>query len=313
MTNDTDKPIVQKVDFCGCTNEQLERGETCGLPVCPNFRGQHPRLDSNGEANAATVTEEGRWDDRALELLDAHRDFDRSAFAWVGSEYLGGGIFCVSVYCGTEARSPYLWITESEDDAARFLACVYFATSDGEEESERPLLEIECDADELAAECARMLTSAKAAAAVDAWEIEVPADATRSRRCFDASPHKAGQYLSSVIGDHTARVLVCRRGSETFEPPTADELAPVYVAAGFTEPQGRAIEESVANIAASDEVDLRGMRRLKDGDEFGGFPKGAAIVEFTYRYRDDDRPERPGREVTVFAVDGEVITSQDFG
>jgi hypothetical protein len=85
------------------------------------------------------------------------------------------------------------------------------------------------------------------------------------------------------------------------------------VAAGFTEPQGRAIEESVANITASDEVDLRGMRRLKDGDEFDGFPKDAAIVEFTYLYRDGDRPELPGREVTVFAVDGEVVTSQDFG
>jgi hypothetical protein len=135
----------------------------------------------------------------------------------------------------------------------------------------------------------------QAAAAIDAWEIEVPADAAANRRFFDASPHEAGEYLGSVIGDHTARVLVCRRGSETFEPPTADELAPVYVAAGFTESQGRAIEESVANIAASDEVDLRGMRRLKDGDEFGGFPAGAAIVEFAYRYRDDDRPDARSR------------------
>jgi hypothetical protein len=170
-----------------------------------------------------------------------------------------------------------------------------------------------CGADELAAECLRMLTSAKAAAAVDAWEIEVPAGTAPSRRFFDPSPHEAGEYLGSVIGDHTARVLVCRRGSETFEPPTADELAPVYVAAGFTEAQGAAIEVSIANIAANDEVDLRGIRRLRDGDKFEGFPNDAAIVEFTYLYRDGDRPELPGREVTVFAVDGEVVTSQDFG
>lgn len=273
---------------------------------------QHPRLDAGGDPLAAVVTEEGRSDDRALDLLEAHPGLDLSAFAWVGSEHLGGGLYCASVYCGTEASSPYLWITEGEDDPERFLACVYFAT-DGEEEPNLPLLGIECGADELAAECLRMLTSAKAAAAVDAWEIEDSADASRSRRFFGGSPHEAGQYLRSVIGDRTARVLVRRKGSESFEPPTADEMAPVYVATGFTEPQGAAVEESVANIAASDEVDLRGMRRLRDGDEFGGFPKDAAIVEFTYWYRDDDRPEIPGREVTVFAADGDVISSQDFG
>lgn len=31
--------IVRRVEICGCTNTQLERGETCGQPNCPNSPG----------------------------------------------------------------------------------------------------------------------------------------------------------------------------------------------------------------------------------------------------------------------------------
>jgi hypothetical protein len=31
--------VVEVVEFCGCTNDQLERGTSCGLPQCPNMAG----------------------------------------------------------------------------------------------------------------------------------------------------------------------------------------------------------------------------------------------------------------------------------
>ncbi len=157
MTNDSDNATVEEVQICNCTNEQLERGETCGLPICPN--AGHPRLGADGEAISAVPTEEGRVDDRALDLLDAHADFDRNDFAWVGSEHLGGGNFCASVYTGTAIDSPYLWITKGENDPQGFLACVYVGGPDGEE-PEDPFLVAECD-DDLAAESLRMLASAR--------------------------------------------------------------------------------------------------------------------------------------------------------
>lgn len=40
---------------------------------------------------------------------------------------------------------------------------------------------------------------------------------------------------------------------------------------------------------------------------------GALIVEFTYREAGDDDRDRPGREVTVFAADGDVLDLHDFG
>jgi hypothetical protein len=80
-----------------------------------------------------------------------------------------------------------------------------------------------------------------------------------------------------------------------------------------TDEQRVGIAESKGNYAASDEVELIGLRVLKDGDEFGGFPDGALIVEFTYRGAGDDDRDRPGREVAVFAADGDVLDSQDFG
>lgn len=32
------KHAVVEVDFCGCTNTELERGKTCGQPSCPNIK-----------------------------------------------------------------------------------------------------------------------------------------------------------------------------------------------------------------------------------------------------------------------------------
>jgi hypothetical protein len=75
MNKHADKAIVERVEICNCTNTQLEQGEACGLAICPNATGSnrlvgHPRLDGDGEANAAVPSEEGRADDRALDLLD---------------------------------------------------------------------------------------------------------------------------------------------------------------------------------------------------------------------------------------------------
>lgn len=141
LSKDTEKAVVEGVEICNCTNEQLERGETFGLAICPNaadgdapLPARHPRLDSEGEP---FPTEEGRVDDRALDPREAHRDFDRGAFTWIGSEHLGGGIFCASIYSDAAADSPYLWITQGEDGPQKFLACVYVGGADGEEAEPR--------------------------------------------------------------------------------------------------------------------------------------------------------------------------------
>jgi len=91
MNKDTDKAIVKRVPFCLCTNTELEAGKTCGLSFCPNVptasEGEnvprHPRLAEDGEAIGSVVIEEGRPDDRALELLRAHALFAQDAFAWM--------------------------------------------------------------------------------------------------------------------------------------------------------------------------------------------------------------------------------------
>jgi hypothetical protein len=76
--------------------------------------------------------------------------------------------------------------------------------------------------------------------------------------------------------------------------------------------QRAGIETSEANIAAKPEVELLSTRVLKHGDEFNGYPEVALIVEFAYRNLTDDSGI-PGREVTVFAANGDVLDSQDFG
>jgi hypothetical protein len=166
--NNADKAIVEEVPFCLCTNTESEAGKTCGLPFCPNAPAagfgadvpRHPRLTEDGEATESAVIEEGRPERRALELLHAHTVFAQAyVFAWMGIEHLGGGLFCASVYSGTAANSPYLRITESEENPDKFLACVYVGGADGEE-AEDPFLVAEGGHDDLADESLRMLASA---------------------------------------------------------------------------------------------------------------------------------------------------------
>ncbi|HSR94762.1 MAG TPA: hypothetical protein VLK56_07840 [Solirubrobacterales bacterium] len=76
--------------------------------------------------------------------------------------------------------------------------------------------------------------------------------------------------------------------------------------------QRAGIETSEANIAANPDAELLSTRVLKQGDEFSGYPADALIVEFAYRDLTDDSGT-PGREVTVFAANGDVLDSQDFG
>jgi hypothetical protein len=35
----SEETVIETVEFCGCTNTQLERGTSCGLPQCPNMAG----------------------------------------------------------------------------------------------------------------------------------------------------------------------------------------------------------------------------------------------------------------------------------
>lgn len=157
-----DGAIIEEIPICGCTGEQLERGETCGQDNCPNRDRplRHPRFWPGIDGPCGAVpTEEGRFDDLALELLSAHPGFDRSAHAWVGSEHLGGGIFAASVYTGTNLTDPYLWITPGEE-GPEFLVGVYISPASGEE-AEDSFLSVECDARDLGKEVTRMLTAAK--------------------------------------------------------------------------------------------------------------------------------------------------------
>lgn len=122
--------------------------------------GTNPRLPG-GEAIAAVPTVEGRVDARALDLLEAHPDFDRRSFAWVGSEHLGGGNFCASIYTGTAATDPYLFLTDGLETEDGFLVCVWVGDPDGRFEPDDPFLVAECAADDLAAESLQMLASAR--------------------------------------------------------------------------------------------------------------------------------------------------------
>lgn len=134
---------------------------------------QHPRLRSDGEAINAVPTVASRVDGQALDLLSSYPDFDRSAFAWVGSEHMGDGIYTASIYTGTDADSPYMWIADMgevavktgrgpvEGEEGQFLLCVFVGDANGLEEQPLALLVGECGAEDLAAEVLRMLSSVR--------------------------------------------------------------------------------------------------------------------------------------------------------
>jgi hypothetical protein len=139
---------------------------------CRTRTTRHPRLRSDGVAIDGVPTVAAGVDGRALDLLDSHPDFDRSAFAWVGSEHMGDGIYCASIYTGTAADSPYMWIADMaevavktgrgwvEGEEGKFILCVFVGDADGRDEQPPALLVAECNPDDLAAEVLRMLDSA---------------------------------------------------------------------------------------------------------------------------------------------------------
>lgn len=134
---------------------------------------RHPRLRSDGEAINAVPTVAAGVDGQVLDLLDSHPDFDRSAFAWVGSEHMGDGIYTASIYTGTAADSPYMWIADMgevavktgrgpvEGEEGQFLICVFVGDADGLEEQPAALLVGECGTEDLAAEALRLLNAAR--------------------------------------------------------------------------------------------------------------------------------------------------------
>lgn len=172
--------MARRVQICNCTRTQAKRGESCGLASCYNRhlprarRPRHPHLRSDGIPVNAVPTVEGRVDDRVLGLLHPHPDLDRGVFAWVGSEHMGDGVFCASIYTGTAADSPFMGIADVAEVVAKagvrvcpakaeaegkeqFLLCVFVGEAKGP-----ALLAAECGADDLATEALRMLDSARA-------------------------------------------------------------------------------------------------------------------------------------------------------
>jgi hypothetical protein len=88
---------------------------------------------------------------------------------------MGDGLFCASIYTGTAADSPYLWIADPVEVIAKtgvrvapsraehegeeqFLLCLFV----GEPKGSTPVAAEECGADDLAADVLRMLDLAKA-------------------------------------------------------------------------------------------------------------------------------------------------------
>lgn len=163
MKDDAARPAIEVVDFCDRTDTRPGRGEACGLPSGPEVPGRrkallHPRLDERGKALGAVPPELGRWDGLVLCLLAVDPGFDPDDFAWVGTEHLGGGALCVSIYTGLTAESPYVWITEDDDGPGPFLVCLYVGYADGEP-PEDPFLVSGGAAEEVAAEALRMIAS----------------------------------------------------------------------------------------------------------------------------------------------------------
>jgi hypothetical protein len=172
--------MARRIEICNCTKTQLDRGETCGLASCYNRhrrrrRKKHPYLRSDGRPTNAVPTVEAGVDGRVLDLLNSHPDFDRSAFAWVGSEHMGDGLFCASIYTDIAADSPYMWIADPVEVIAKtgvrvapsraelmgeeqFMLCVFV----GEAKGSTLVAVEECGADDLAVEALRMLDSAVA-------------------------------------------------------------------------------------------------------------------------------------------------------
>ena len=172
--------MARRVRICNCTKAQLARGEPCGLASCHNRhrrrrRGKrHPHLRSDGLPINAVPTVDAGVDGRVLDLLNSHPDFDRSAFAWVGSEHMGDGLFCASIYTDIAADSPYMWIADPVEVIAKtgvrvaasraelmgeeqFMLCVFV----GEAKGSTLVAAEECGAEDLAAQALRMLELAR--------------------------------------------------------------------------------------------------------------------------------------------------------
>ena len=135
-------------------------------PDAPSERRRllHSRLDVRGRPICATSAVLGRWDLQALVMLASHPEFDPYEFTWVGPEYLGDGVLCISIYTGLAADSPYLWITQKRENPETYLICLYVCGADGEE-AEDPFLVSECAGDDLAAKSLRMIASARSSEA----------------------------------------------------------------------------------------------------------------------------------------------------
>jgi hypothetical protein len=78
--------------------------------------------------------------------------------------------------------------------------------------------------------------------------------------------------------------------------------------------QAEEIDVTVALFAANPEVELLGWQVIDPAEFLRPGQKADGIyIEFQYRALGDQPGMRPGREVTVFAEDGAVLDSQDFG
>jgi hypothetical protein len=143
-------------DRATATTGPADAGDGAG--GTPAKRVLHPWLDLLGRPSHASRSVLGRWDAKALLLLASAPGFDRDDFVWVGPECLGDD-FCVSIYTGLSAESPYVWITE-DGAPGRFLVRPYVGAADGQS-PEDPFLVSGGTAEEVAAESLRMIASAR--------------------------------------------------------------------------------------------------------------------------------------------------------
>ena len=173
--------MARRVQICKCTERQIEQGETCRIGRCHNRhrrrrRGtRHPYLRSDGLPINAVPTVDAGVDGRVLDLLDSHPEFDRSAFAWVGSEHMGRrpllrldlhpaplptALICGSPIQPRWSRRPAFESPPREPNVrARSSFC---SASSRASQRVHPARREECGAEDLAAEALRMIDLARA-------------------------------------------------------------------------------------------------------------------------------------------------------
>lgn len=146
------------------------------------------------------------------------------------------------------------------------------------------------------------------------------------KRRVEVHTRDGDDYIGFIVRQEGQKVLI-EPSLETFGgavgDPIPEQLEPRWVDASevgaWTTPEQREAIAKQAKVYDTDDApDCRGLKQYRvysAAAEWGEeWPADAVGVDFAYIYDDDERdPETCGLETTIFAADGSVIESQDFG